>query len=83
MIRLCHPALRMLDVSNPGAEKLLGVDFAKMYNDSSLCAKNKADIDEQCKAPAGSEPLKFDSPFAVPFGTQVRQCCAVRSDLER
>ena len=52
-------------VTSPGIEKAQGLDFAQIYRDSPLCAKNQAQIDAECIAPPGTQPLCFEKQFAV------------------
>lgn len=60
-----NPANWMLEVTAPGLEKNMGLDFAQIYQDSPLNAKNKAQLDKECMPTEGSAALHFDTPFSV------------------
>ena len=67
-----NPANWMLEVTAPGIEKAQGLDFAQIYRDSPLNAKNAALIDAECLPPPGSSPLVFDNIFSNPLMTQFK-----------
>ena len=62
----------MLEVTSPGVEKAQGLDFAQIYRDSPLNAKNTAEIDAECLPQTGSSPLVFETDFAVPVLKQFK-----------
>ena len=62
----------MLEVTSPGVEKAQGLDFAQIYRDSPLHAKNAVQIDAECLPPSGSAPLVFEHPFSVPTMMQFK-----------
>ncbi|KAL3134591.1 transcription factor, variant 2 [Trebouxia sp. C0009 RCD-2024] len=59
-----NPATWMLEVTTPGNEKRLGVDFAEIYSNSSMFRRRQQLIAEAMKADADVPPLHFDSPYA-------------------
>ena len=46
-----NPANWMLEVTAPGVEKSMGLDFAQLYRESPLNAKNQAQVDAECLPP--------------------------------
>lgn len=74
-----NPANWMLEVTAPGAENALGVDFARIYADSALAASNMALVAQACsmKTPTqqqegGVSNSSLDRPFAASMFKQFR-----------
>lgn len=59
-----NPATWMLQISTPGMEKVIGVDFAVAYKSSATYRHVQEDIERLEVAPQGSQPLHFTSQFA-------------------
>ncbi|KAK9829075.1 hypothetical protein WJX72_003763 [[Myrmecia] bisecta] len=59
-----NPATWMLEVTTPGMEERLGVDFAKVYEESALFKRTEALIARESVPPEGSEPLFFETQYA-------------------
>lgn len=60
-----NPANWMLEVTTPGNEKALGVDFNAIYDSSPLCERNTALIDSLAKPAEGIQDLHFDTVYAL------------------
>ncbi|KAL9238626.1 hypothetical protein vseg_013022 [Gypsophila vaccaria] len=69
-----NPATWMLEVSTPGQELALGVDFADLYRNSDLYRRNKALIQELGTPRPGSKDLSFSSTYSQPFLVQTIAC---------
>ncbi|KAK9677176.1 hypothetical protein RND81_11G125600 [Saponaria officinalis] len=69
-----NPATWMLEVSTPGQEMALGVDFADLYKNSDLYRRNKTLIQELGTPRPGSKDLHFDTQFSQPFLVQTQAC---------
>ncbi|CAN0919544.1 Pleiotropic drug resistance protein 1 [Linum grandiflorum] len=69
-----NPATWMMEVSTPGQEATLGVDFAGLYRKSDLYKRNKALIQELSKPLAGSKDLYFSTKFSRSIFTQCLAC---------
>eukprot|EP00891_Asterochloris_glomerata_P005114 jgi/Astpho2/5114/Aster-06326 len=65
-----NPATWMLQVSTPGMEANIGVDFAKKYRESKLYLRNE-ELIKKLQVPAeGSQPLQFSSKYPQGYLTQ-------------
>ena len=71
-----NPANWMLEVTAPGVEKSMGLDFAQLYRESPLNVKNQAQVDAECLPPPGTSPLVFDTVFSVSTTLQFKCVCA-------
>ncbi|XP_015580484.2 pleiotropic drug resistance protein 1 isoform X2 [Ricinus communis] len=69
-----NPATWMLEVTTPGQEVALGVDFARIYKNSELYRRNKVLIEELSKPVPGSRDLYFPTQYSQPFVTQCLAC---------
>ncbi|GLT54470.1 hypothetical protein SLA2020_276650 [Shorea laevis] len=69
-----NPATWMLEVTTPGEEMALGVDFTTVYKNSEIYRRNKALIKELSKPPPGSKDLYFASQYSQSFFTQCMAC---------
>ncbi|XP_074275948.1 pleiotropic drug resistance protein 1-like [Silene latifolia] len=69
-----NPATWMLEVSTPGQELTLGVDFADLYKNSDLYRRNKALIQEVGRPRPGSKDLHFNTQYSQPFMVQTMAC---------
>ncbi|KAL9244666.1 hypothetical protein vseg_018421 [Gypsophila vaccaria] len=69
-----NPATWMLEVSTPGQEQALGVDFSDLYKNSDLHRRNKALIQELGTPRPGSKDLYFDTQYSQPFLVQTMAC---------
>ncbi|XP_074275947.1 pleiotropic drug resistance protein 1-like [Silene latifolia] len=69
-----NPATWMLEVSTPGQELALGVDFANFYKNSDLYRRNKALIQELGTPRPGSKDLHFNTQYSQPFIVQTMAC---------
>ncbi|KAK9804995.1 hypothetical protein WJX73_009787 [Symbiochloris irregularis] len=65
-----NPATWMLEVTRSSEERRLQVDFADLYMESELHKANRKLIEECKQPPEGSQPLHFDSQFAVGYMRQ-------------
>ncbi|KAJ1438245.1 P-loop containing nucleoside triphosphate hydrolase [Sesbania bispinosa] len=68
-----NPATWMLEVTSPGKEANLKVDFTDVYKNSELHRRNKELIQELSVPSQGSKDLHFDSQYSQTF---VAQCIA-------
>lgn len=59
-----NPATWMLQISTPGMEKMIGIDFAEAYRTSATFRHLQEDIQRLEVPPEGSKPLLFQSQFA-------------------
>ncbi|KAG0577997.1 hypothetical protein KC19_5G197200 [Ceratodon purpureus] len=75
MIKEGHnPATWMLEVSSVAMESQLEVDFAEVYQASSLFMRNK-ELVTQLKSPIpGTSDLHFPTKYSQPFKTQLTSC---------
>ncbi|KAG0577501.1 hypothetical protein M758_5G154100 [Ceratodon purpureus] len=69
-----NPATWMLEASSMAVESQLGIDFADIYGQSSLCQRNKALVKELDVPKPGSSDLYFPTQYSQSFFTQVRAC---------
>ncbi|KAK9690326.1 hypothetical protein RND81_09G120100 [Saponaria officinalis] len=69
-----NPAIWMLEVSTPGQELALGVDFTDLYQNSDLYRRNKEMIQELGTPCPGSKDLHFSSTYSQPFLVQSMAC---------
>ncbi|XP_055960604.1 pleiotropic drug resistance protein 1-like [Mercurialis annua] len=69
-----NPATWMLEVTTPGQELALGVDFADIYKNSELDRRNKVLIEELSKPVPGSSDLYFPTKYSQPFLNQCLAC---------
>ncbi|GLJ25062.1 hypothetical protein SUGI_0479520 [Cryptomeria japonica] len=69
-----NPATWMLEITSPAEEVRLGIDFAEIYQKSSLFQENMALI-ESLSTPLGdSEDLHFPTQYSQPFHKQFIAC---------
>ncbi|KAJ0007114.1 hypothetical protein Pint_29977 [Pistacia integerrima] len=69
-----NPAAWMLDITSPGHEVALGIDFADLYKKSDLYKRNK-ELIKQLSTPApGSKDLNFRSRYSKSFFSQLKVC---------
>ncbi|XP_020101536.1 ABC transporter G family member 41-like [Ananas comosus] len=69
-----NPATWMLDVTTTSFENQLGVDFAKIYKESSLYKENMALVERLSMPSADSKQLSFPTRFAQNFWVQFKAC---------
>ncbi|XP_068660503.1 pleiotropic drug resistance protein 3-like [Aristolochia californica] len=69
-----NPATWMLEVTSTSIEDQLGVDFAKIYRDSSLYKDNKEMTKQLSTPPRGSEDLRFPTRFPQNDWEQFKAC---------
>ncbi|KAH9293069.1 hypothetical protein KI387_041723 [Taxus chinensis] len=69
-----NPATWMLESSSVGAEMRFGIDFADVYQNSSLYQQNQAVIKEISTPAPGSKDVYFESQFSQSFLTQTWAC---------
>nr|VDD07515.1 unnamed protein product [Brassica rapa] len=69
-----NPATWMLEASSLAAELKLGVDFAELYNSSSLCQRNKQLVQELSVPPQGASDLYFATQFSQNTWGQYKSC---------
>ncbi|KAI4350302.1 hypothetical protein L6164_004770 [Bauhinia variegata] len=69
-----NPATWMLEVTTPGKEIELMIDFAEVYKNSELYRRNKALIKELSTPASGSKVLNFPSQYSQPFFIQCMAC---------
>ncbi|XP_050121835.1 pleiotropic drug resistance protein 2-like isoform X1 [Malus sylvestris] len=69
-----NPATWMLEVTAPAVETQLDVDFADVYQNSSLYQKNQELIKELSTPAPGSKDLYFPTKFSQPFPVQCKAC---------
>jgi len=70
----CNPATWMLEVSSVNVENELNIDFADLYEKSSLFMRNKALVHELSQALPGTQDLSFPTQFARSFAGQLSSC---------
>ncbi|KAK2454243.1 pleiotropic drug resistance protein [Trifolium repens] len=69
-----NPATWMLDISSPVVESQLNIDFAELYNQSSLYQRNQELIKELSIPAPGTKELYFPSKYSQSFVTQCNAC---------
>jgi ABC-type multidrug transport system permease subunit len=69
-----NPATWMLEVTSINSAIRLGVDFAEIYQNSSLYQRNEALIQDISNPLPGSKDLSFERQFAQPFAVQTLAC---------
>ncbi|XP_072974963.1 ABC transporter G family member 41-like isoform X2 [Typha angustifolia] len=69
-----NPATWMLEVTSASVEMQLGVDFAKVYKESSLYEDNKMLVKKLSRPPLGSKDLCFPTCFTLNFWGQFKAC---------
>ncbi|KAK0595711.1 hypothetical protein LWI29_009274 [Acer saccharum] len=69
-----NPATWMLEVTTPGQEMVLGIDFADYYKDSELYRRNKALIKQYSSPAPGSKDLHFPTQYCQSFISQCMAC---------
>ncbi|KAK9923261.1 hypothetical protein M0R45_031690 [Rubus argutus] len=69
-----NPATWMLEVTAPGQELALGIDFTDVYKNSELYRRNKQLITEFSTPAPSSEDLYFPTQYSQPFLTQSMAC---------
>ncbi|KAI5084731.1 hypothetical protein GOP47_0000900 [Adiantum capillus-veneris] len=67
----CNPATWILEITSPGSESHLGVDFADIYESSSLFQENQAMIHRLSIPPVGSKDLHFPTKYSKGFAVQL------------
>ncbi|KAL3141609.1 hypothetical protein ABBQ32_004850 [Trebouxia sp. C0010 RCD-2024] len=67
-----NPAAWMLEITTPGMEHQLGVDFAQVYKDSDLARQYDRLLQDFSSPAAGTTALKFETKYPKPFATQFR-----------
>ncbi|KAL0051690.1 hypothetical protein WJX82_000289 [Trebouxia sp. C0006] len=65
-----NPATWMLEITTPGMEYQLGVDFAQVYRESNLAKKYDKLLDEFSSPKEGTKALSFKSKYPKPFMVQ-------------
>eukprot|EP00891_Asterochloris_glomerata_P005171 jgi/Astpho2/5171/Aster-04755 len=65
-----NPATWMLEVTTPGMESQLGVNFAEFYNQSPLAKHYDQLLTEYSAPKEGSQQLKFDTKYPKPMYAQ-------------
>ncbi|KAL3160198.1 hypothetical protein ABBQ32_010959 [Trebouxia sp. C0010 RCD-2024] len=65
-----NPATWMLEITTPGMEHQLGVDFAQVYRESDLAKQYDKLLDEFSSPKEGTKALRFDSKYPKPFWVQ-------------
>eukprot|EP00250_Pteridium_aquilinum_P014948 c22298_g1_i1 orf=828-5267(+) len=66
-----NPATWMLEITSPGSESHLGVDFADIYRSSPLFQHNQALIQQLSVPTIGSEDLNFATKYSQSFLVQL------------
>ncbi|KAK2400454.1 pleiotropic drug resistance protein [Trifolium repens] len=69
-----NPATWMLDISSPVVESQLNIDFAELYNKSSLYQRDQELIKELSIPAPGTKELYFPSKYSQSFVTQCNAC---------
>lgn len=69
-----NPATWMLEVTSTSNETQLGVDFAKIYRESTLYNENEELVKELSKPPPGSTDLHFTTRFPRNNWEQFKAC---------
>ncbi|KAH7845456.1 hypothetical protein Vadar_002249 [Vaccinium darrowii] len=69
-----NPASWILEVSSPAEEVRLGVDFAEVYEKSSLFQKNKELVEQLSKPHRETKDLTFPSKYSRSFFGQFLAC---------
>ncbi|KAL5700652.1 drug-responsive transcription factor pdr3 [Ranunculus cassubicifolius] len=69
-----NPATWMLDVTSSSAEVELGVDFANLYNESSLYKDNAELVEQLSSPPLDSTDLQFSTRFPQNGWGQFKAC---------
>lgn len=69
-----NPATWMLEISSPVVESQLDIDFAELYNKSSLYQRNQELIKELSIPAPGTKDLYYPSKYSQSFVTQCSAC---------
>ncbi|KAL8527731.1 hypothetical protein ACS0TY_005542 [Phlomoides rotata] len=69
-----NPAAWMLEVTSTSTEAELGIDFAEIYNNSTLHENNKQVVRMLRKPPSGSKDLHFPTQYAQNGWGQFKAC---------
>ncbi|KAL3689015.1 hypothetical protein R1sor_015324 [Riccia sorocarpa] len=69
-----NPATWMLEVSSVAVETELGVDFADIYENSTLFQTNKRFVEELSQPATNARDLWFPKKYSQPLFTQVLSC---------
>ncbi|CAL5429119.1 unnamed protein product [Camellia sinensis] len=69
-----NPATWILEISSPAEETRLGVDFAEVYQKSSLFQRNKELVEELSKPNTDTKDLIFPSKYSLSFFSQFLAC---------
>ncbi|XP_064991162.1 ABC transporter G family member 41-like isoform X1 [Musa acuminata AAA Group] len=69
-----NPATWMLEVTSMSMEKKLGVDFAKIYTESSLDKDSKELVKRLSTPPLDSNDLSFSTRYPQKFWVQFKAC---------
>ncbi|KAL3690439.1 hypothetical protein R1sor_016748 [Riccia sorocarpa] len=69
-----NPATWMLEVSSVGVETELGVDFADIYESSTLYQTNKRLVEEMSQPAPNARDLWFPTQYSQPLFSQLLSC---------
>ncbi|CAM8903086.1 unnamed protein product [Rhodiola kirilowii] len=69
-----NPATWMLEITSESVEADLGIDFGKIYKDSSLHQATLRMVEELSEPPPGSQDLHFPTPFPQGYMFQFMTC---------
>ncbi|KAL9176954.1 hypothetical protein ABFS82_01G027200 [Erythranthe guttata] len=69
-----NPAAWILEVTSPGEENRLGLDFAEIYRGSLLFQQNKTLVESLCKPDKDANKLTFPSKYSLSFFGQFLAC---------
>ncbi|CAM6119568.1 unnamed protein product [Calypogeia fissa] len=69
-----NPAVWVLEISTPGMEEKLGVNFADLFLSSDLYKRTTALVEELSIPPPGTEDLSFPTKYAQPMWKQLTSC---------
>ncbi|KAL9247865.1 hypothetical protein vseg_021248 [Gypsophila vaccaria] len=69
-----NPAAWILDVTSPSEESRLGIDFAEVYQNSSLFWLNKQMVERLSKPELDSLELSFPTKYSLSFMSQFVAC---------
>ncbi|CAM6086642.1 unnamed protein product [Calypogeia fissa] len=69
-----NPAAWVLEISTPGMEEKLGVNFADLFLSSDVYKRTRALVEELSIPPPGTEDLSFPTKYAQPMWKQFTSC---------
>uniref|UniRef100_A0A0E0CLF2 ABC transporter domain-containing protein n=1 Tax=Oryza meridionalis TaxID=40149 RepID=A0A0E0CLF2_9ORYZ len=69
-----NPSTWMLEVTCASMEAQLGVDFAQIYRESTMCKDKDALVKNLSKPALGTSDLHFPTRFPQKFGEQLKAC---------